>query len=158
MPAMGIDPPPPNSLVSPYTSLDEPTAGSTERGTPNSFSSSSSQSPVRRLNSIVRDALLGSVTCTRPPVRCHTSHESTVPNASLPAFAFGARARNIAEQPLELRAGEIGVHHETGLAFDQWRQPAGLQLVAPGGRAAILPHDGVMQRLARLAVPHDGGF
>src|SRR5256885_3921782 len=48
MPAMGIEPP--SSVVSPYTSLDEPTAGNTERGTPNSFSSSSSQSPVRRLN------------------------------------------------------------------------------------------------------------
>src|SRR5256886_517769 len=85
IPAIGTRPP--NSVVSPYTSLDEPTCGSTERGTPNSFSSSSSQSPVRRLNSIVRDALLGSVTCTRPPVRFHTSHESTVPEASLPAFA-----------------------------------------------------------------------
>src|SRR6266566_151449 len=89
MPAIGTAPP--NSVVSPYTSLDEPTAGNTDRGTPNSFSSSSSQSPVRRLNNIVRDALLGSVTCTRPPVKFQTSHESTVPNASLPAFAL-ARA------------------------------------------------------------------
>ncbi len=40
---------------------------------------------------MVRDALLGSVTCTRPPVRFHTSQESTVPNASLPALAL-ARA------------------------------------------------------------------
>src|SRR6266480_3862857 len=89
IPAIGIEPP--SSVVSPYTSLDEPTAGNTERGTPNSLSSASSQSPVRRLKSMVRDALLGSVTCTRPPVRFHTSHESTVPNASLPAFAL-ARA------------------------------------------------------------------
>src|SRR5205807_8681732 len=89
--ARGTARPPANSVVSPYTSLDDETAGSTERGTPNKSSSSSSQSPVRRLNSIVRDALLGSVTCTRPPVRFHTSHESTVPKASLPAFAF-ARA------------------------------------------------------------------
>src|SRR5438309_6084402 len=92
MPAIGSAPP--NRVVSPYTSLDEPTAGNTERGTPNRSNSSSSQSPVRRLKSIVRDALLGSVTCTRPPpppappVRFHTSHESTVPNASLPAFAL----------------------------------------------------------------------
>src|SRR2546423_10485559 len=89
MPAMGIEPP--NNRVSPYTSLEDDTAGSTERGTPNNFSSSSSQSPLRRLNSIVRDALLGSVTCTRPPVKFQTSHESTVPNASVPAFAL-ARA------------------------------------------------------------------
>src|SRR2546430_12339614 len=58
MPAIGTAPP--KSVVSPYTSLDEPTAGNTDRGTPNSFSSSSSQSPVRRLNNIVRDALLRS--------------------------------------------------------------------------------------------------
>src|SRR2546423_1434735 len=70
MPAMGIEPP--NNRVSPYTSLEDDTAGSTECGTPNSFSSSSSQSPLRRLNSIVRDALLGSVTCTRPPVKFQT--------------------------------------------------------------------------------------
>src|SRR5204862_8349119 len=87
MPAIGTALPPANSVVSPYTSLDEATIGNTERGTLNSFSSSSSQSPVRKLNSIVRDALLGSVTCTCPPVTFHTSHESTVPQASLPAFA-----------------------------------------------------------------------
>ena len=40
---------------------------------------------------MVREALLTSVTCTRPPVSCQTSHESTVPNASLPSAAF-ARA------------------------------------------------------------------
>src|SRR3989454_8457230 len=88
MPAIGTARPPANSVVSPYTSLDDPTAGNTERGTPNNLSSSVSQSPVRRLKSIVRDALLGSVTCTRPPVKFHTSHESTVPNASLSALAL----------------------------------------------------------------------
>src|SRR3989440_8214132 len=95
MPAIGTARPPPNSLVSPYTWLDEPTAGNTARGTPNSFSSSSSQLPARTLKSIVRDALLGSVTCTRPPVRFHTSHESTVPNASLPAFALARAPRTL---------------------------------------------------------------
>ena len=40
------------------------------------------------LKSIVRDALLTSVTWTRPPVSCQTSQESIVPNASLPASAF----------------------------------------------------------------------
>ncbi len=42
------------------------------------------------LNSIVREALLTSVMCTAPLVSFQTSHESTVPNASLPA---SARAR-----------------------------------------------------------------
>jgi hypothetical protein len=36
----------------------------------------------------VRDALLASVTCTLPLVSFHTSHESTVPKASRPAFAI----------------------------------------------------------------------
>ena len=42
------------------------------------------------LNSMVRDALLTSVTWTCPLVSFQISHESTVPNASLPA---SARAR-----------------------------------------------------------------
>src|SRR5207302_8437600 len=54
--------------------------------------------------------------------------------------------------------GEIAVDHEAGLALDRGRQPARLQLVAAGSGAAILPHDGVMYRLARLAVPDDRGF
>src|SRR2546427_1447303 len=41
---------------------------------------------------------------------------------------------------------EIRVHHQPRLALDQRREPAGLQPVAGGGRAAILPHDGVMHR------------
>jgi hypothetical protein len=39
------------------------------------------------LNSMVRDALLTSVTCCRPAVRFQISQESTVPNASRPASA-----------------------------------------------------------------------
>ena len=54
-------------------------------------SRSSSHCSVWMLNSIVREALLTSVTCTRPPVSFQTSQESTVPNASRPCAAF-ARA------------------------------------------------------------------
>ena len=89
MPAIGIGVP--SSLVTPYTSLEERTSGSIDRGTPKSFSSSSSQSPFVMSYNIVREALLASVTCTLPPVRFQTSHESTVPNASSPALAL-ARA------------------------------------------------------------------
>ena len=39
------------------------------------------------LKSIVREALLTSVTWHRPFVSFHRSHESTVPNASRPASA-----------------------------------------------------------------------
>ena len=85
MPAMGILPP--SRLVSPKTSLEPRTSGSTLRGTLNSFSNSASQSPVRRLYSIVREALLASVTCTVPPVSFQMSQVSMVPNASRPCRA-----------------------------------------------------------------------
>src|SRR5947209_3743095 len=71
MPAIGTARPPANSVVSPYTSLDDATAGNTERGTPNNASSSSSQSPVRRLKSMVRDALLGRGIIVHAEVHAH---------------------------------------------------------------------------------------
>ena len=52
------------------------------RSTPNSASSSSSHSPVARSSSIVREALVRSVTCAAPPVSFHTSQRSIVPKAS----------------------------------------------------------------------------
>ena len=64
------------------TSLDARVSGSSDRSTPKSASSSSSQSSVSSRSSIVRDALVKSVACTRPSVSFQTSHESTVPNAS----------------------------------------------------------------------------
>ena len=65
-------------------------SGSIGRGTPNSASSSSSQSSVARSMSMVRLALVGSVTCTppsTPPVRCHSSQVSMVPNSASPRSA-----------------------------------------------------------------------
>src|SRR5207253_1316999 len=68
------------------------------------------------------------------------------------------RARDVAENPFQLGAGEIRVYHQPRLALDQRREPAGLQPVAGGGRAAILPHDGVMHRRTRVPVPDDRCF
>jgi hypothetical protein len=97
MPAIGTLAMPSDSDTLPYGSLDDRTSGSMLAGTPNSFSSSSSHCSVWMLNSIVRDALLTSVMCRARPVSFHTSHESTVPNASLPAsaraFASGTLSR-----------------------------------------------------------------
>ena len=53
--------------------------------------SSSSQSLVWMLKSSVREALVSSVTCTRPSVRRQISQLSTVPKASSPRPA-AARA------------------------------------------------------------------
>ena len=41
------------------------------------------------------------------------------------------------------------------LRVDQIAVPGALQLVAERGRAAVLPDDGVMDRLAGAAVPDD---
>ncbi len=49
----------------------------------NNPSSLSSQSPLWMLYSSVRDALLASVTCARPPVRFQISQLSTVPKQSV---------------------------------------------------------------------------
>ena len=54
-------------------------------------SMSSSQSPVARFISIVRDALEKSVTCVRPLVSRQISHVSTLPNSSSPSTRASAR-------------------------------------------------------------------
>ena len=74
--------------------------------------------PSRRAwmsKSSVRLAFDASVTCVLPPVSCQTSQESIVPNASSPRARALAGARDVVEQPAELRAREIGVDHQPGL-------------------------------------------
>ena len=62
--------------------------GSMARGMSNSSSSSSSQSRVSMLYSMVREALVRSVTWALPPVSFQTSQVSTVPNRISPFAAF----------------------------------------------------------------------
>jgi hypothetical protein len=65
--------------------------GSMDRGTPMTLSISGSQSRVARFISIVRLALLTSVTCTpplTPPVRFQMHQVSMLPNIRSPASAF----------------------------------------------------------------------
>ncbi len=87
MPAIGMAAPKTSASVSPTTPQLSHTSGSTWRGTPNSPSNSSSQSPLAISQSRVRDALVASVRCRRPPLSFHMSQESTVPKASSPARA-----------------------------------------------------------------------
>ncbi len=84
------------------------TSGKQERGTPKSSSSSSDHAPVSMSKSIVRLAFDGSVACT--PVRFHSTHESTVPNAR----SASASMPPSSQQPLELGGGEVRVEHEAG--------------------------------------------
>ena len=73
------------------------TLGSIERGMPSRARSSSSQSIVWMLNSMVLLAFEGSVACTAPLVRFQMSQVSTVPNSKCPASAsllvFGILSR-----------------------------------------------------------------
>ena len=74
----------------PYTSEEDLISGSIDIGMPMSFAMSSFQSRVSMFMSMVREALVTSVTCTpplTPPVRFHTSQESVLPNSRSPASA-----------------------------------------------------------------------
>ena len=75
----------------PYTSEEDLISGSIDIGTPMSFAMSSFQSRVSMFMSMVREALVTSVTCTppfTPPVRFHTSQESVLPKSRSPASAL----------------------------------------------------------------------
>lgn len=87
-PAIGIEPPSHSGNALPTTALLGAICGSTLRGIFSNARISSFQSCACRSNSIVRDALLGSVLCTAPPVSCQISQLSTVPNASSPRSAI----------------------------------------------------------------------
>ena len=82
------------------------------RGTPNSFSSSSSQSRVFKFNSMVREALVTSVACTCPLVRFQISQLSMVPKGFRPP---PSRALHVLQQPFQLGGGKIGIQQQPGL-------------------------------------------
>ena len=69
---------------------------------PSSASNSSSHWLVRTLNSMVRAALLTSVACTAPPVSCHISQLSMVPNASSPRSAWARAPGTLSSSHLSL--------------------------------------------------------
>jgi len=65
--------------------------GSIDSGIVMSAAMSASQVSVARSMSIVRDAFVGSVTCTppsTPPVMFHSTHASVLPNRRSPRSAF----------------------------------------------------------------------
>src|SRR5262245_16639880 len=66
-----------------------------------------------------------------------------------------AGARHVVEQPADLARGEIGVDEQAGFCLNRFAGAAGLQPFAVVRRAAILPDDRVVDRLAGLAVPDD---
>ena len=82
MPLIGIPSGTPQRCdVTPTRPAEATTSGNAARGTPSSSHSSSSHARDRMSSSIVRLALLTSVTWTSPPVRFQMIHESIVPIA-----------------------------------------------------------------------------
>jgi hypothetical protein len=102
---------------------------------------------------MVREALLGSVAWTRPPVRFQSSQVSMVPKARRPA-----RSPDVFEDPLQLCGRKIGVEDETGAAGNELVLALGAEAVTDSGGATVLPHDGVVNGLAGLPIPDHRGF
>src|SRR3972149_5107151 len=86
------------------------------------------------------------------------SQLSTGPNISSPraarARAPGARLRHAVQEPLPLRAGEVGVQQQAGALAEERLQAAGAELLARPGGAPVLPDDRVGDGAAR-AVPDE---
>ena len=73
-------------------------------------------------------------------------------------LGFGADARDIVQDPLDLRAGEIGRQGQANFRAEAILAAIFRQLVADFVGAGILPDDGVVYRLSSRLLPHNGGF
>jgi len=87
--------------------------------------------------------IVTSVTCRCPLVRCQINQLSTVPKANSPRSARAARPAHV-QNPAHFCGGKIRVQNQPGFIRDCLPDPALLQLLAPRGRAAILPHNSPM--------------
>src|SRR5690606_14126247 len=75
--------------------------------------------------------------------------------AELALLGAPARPLHLVEEPLDLRAREIGVEHQPGLAGEKLLLAGPFQPLADAGGPPVLPDDGVVDRLAGGAVPDD---
>ena len=78
-----------------------------------------------------------------------------VAEQQLTALGTLARTGNVIEDPLDLRAGEIGIDEQASLFFHIRPEAIRSELVADGRRASALPDDRVINRLAGILVPDD---
>ena len=111
--------------------------------------------PVWMLNSIVREALLTSVTWSR--AARELPDQPGIHGAERESTRFGALAgaRHVVQDPGDLAAGKIGVDHQAGPLRDQRLVTRRFEPVAEFRGAAILPDDRVADRLPGIAVPDD---
>ncbi len=62
------------------------------------------------------------------------------------------------QNPFDFCSGKIGVNHQSGFFGKGFFMSSGSQLIANACCAAVLPHNGVVNRLAGFAVPQQGGL
>ena len=127
--------------------------GSIAVGMPMSLRISGSQSRVSRSISMVRLALVTSVTWTpplTPPVRFQMHQVSMLPKSRSPASALARGARDVVEDPLDLRPGEVGGQRQAGLGRKRSWPPSLASSLQMRVGAGVLPDDGVVDRLAGL--------
>ena len=81
------------------------------------------------------------------------------PEGQFAAFGSFADAFDVVENPQQLGGGEIRVENQPGIVLHViCKARNGLEAIGIGRGPAALPNDGVVNRFAGLAVPHDGGF
>jgi hypothetical protein len=76
----------------------------------------------------------------------------------LAACRCGTCAGHVVEDPLELRAGKIRVEDQPGLVAERLFEALFAQRRAGRLGTPVLPDDGVVDRFAGLAIPHDRGL
>mmetsp|Transcript_11791 Transcript_11791/g.27714 ORF Transcript_11791/g.27714 Transcript_11791/m.27714 type:complete len:274 (-) Transcript_11791:1014-1835(-) len=94
------------------------------------------------------------------PAAAELPQQPAVDRAKGQLAARGALAGpgHMVEQPAQLGGREIRVQHQAGELAHARLRALLLQGLAKGRRAAVLPDQGAVQRLAGLAVPQHGGL
>ncbi len=82
----------------------------------------------------------------------HGAEKNLPPPRPLP------KAGHVRQQPGQFGAGEVGVQKKPGALPEEGLQALGLELLAQGGRAPILPDDGVIEGPPRAPFKHEGGL
>jgi len=76
----------------------------------------------------------------------------------LSRFRKGAGAGNVVEDPRDLGGREIGIDEKPGLLLNAFTMTFGSEALAEVGGPAVLPDDGIAERLSGFAVPDNRGF
>ena len=110
---------------------------------------------------MVREALVTSVTCTppsTPPVRFQSTQAVGVAEEEVPGFGLGTRTFDVVQDPFDLGAGEVGGQRQAHLLLETLSPAVLGQLVHDVLGTGVLPDDRVVDGLAGVLVPDDGGL